>query len=349
MTLTRREAEARIVALQGLSTYYVPEATAAPGSTYGWVTYRTLGRFLNQDPCRLYQTLCTLAAFGFCEVSSNVARLSPERWAANTTRYSSYLAYYVSNAPASLRGDDSLWPIDPRLCYNPQSIRYEGKSACITSPFTGVYDAAKHRAVCEPPSDLGPLEIIPPWHETSLPDKSLAENLDFLLAPCTKFRAFLAAIYLQTITLPTLTGAVGELLADYLATAPAVVFAPSDALNLPLLTPDATQLLATNFIAPLPPGAPPAFACAAVYPLTFNTLSGGVVILNAGGEAQVQTATGVVGTFAYTLVGPTAGCGFLVALGSALPPGTVLASDPPVAGAPYARTLVHFGAGVPSF
>lgn len=342
---SKSETEARIVALQGLSTFYVPEASAAPGATYGWVSHRTLGRFLNKDPGRLYRTLCALAAGGYCEITPCVGRLSPERWAANTSRYSCYLAFYVANAPASLRGDDSLWPVDPRLCYNPQSRRHEGQSACITSPFTGVYDATKYRDLCEASGEATPLELTPTWHEVSFPEQGLAQNLDFLVSPGTKFRAFLAAIYLQTVQVPTLTGMVGVLLADYVATGPFVVFAPGDALNLPLLAPAASQQLAAAFVSPLPPGAAlPDFCSVAVYPLTFPTLAGGKVLLNSGGEAQVQTPSGgVVGTFAYTLVGPTAGSGFLVALTATLPPNSALAANPPIAGAPSSRTLVQFG------
>ena len=343
MTVSRCETEARIIALQALSTFYLPEASSAPGASYGWVSYRMLGRYLNRDPSRLYQTLAVLAASGFCEVTPSVARLSPERWAANSSRYSSYLSYYVANAPFSLRGEDSLWPIDPRSCYNPQSTRHEGKSACSTSPFTGVYDAAKYRALCEVPSGISPLESVPLWHEVSCPEQSIAENLEFLISPCTKFRSFLAAIYLQTVSVPSLTGVVGELLADYMSTVPSVVFVPGDALNLPLLSATPCQLPASAFVAPLPAcSSLPIFGCVSAYPMSFATLGGGAIVLTACGQAQVQTSSCIIGTFGYSLVGPALE-GFIVALTSLLPPGSALAPNPPFAGEPTARTLVQCG------
>jgi hypothetical protein len=332
----------RIIALQGLSTFYVPEASAAPGAAYGWVTYRTLGRFLDRDAGLLAGLLGRLAEFGFCEVTPVVARLSPERWAANTSRYSGYLAYFVSNAPCSLRGDTSLRPVDPRLCFNPQPQRPTGKSACETTNFNGVYDATKYRALCEVP-EAAPLELLPIFHITSLPDKSLADNLNFLVTPCSKFRSFLAALYLQSMQVPSLSGIVSTPLADYVGTTPFVVFAPCDKLDLALLSPSACQLLAVNFVAPLTV-APACFASFDAYPLSFTTLAGGCMTLNASGEAHLLGAGACyLGSFVYTFVGPALGGGALVALTDLLPPGTVVACNPPLAGEACGRTLVDCG------
>ena len=229
----------QIRALQALSTFYVGEQAASPGCTYPFVAVRCVAHFLDMDAEILQRILEPLAASGFCELTRFEVRLTPSRWALNRSRYSSFLSFYVANAPFCLRGPYSQLPIDPKRGYNPQP-QLEGQNTTIASNFNGVYSSSKYRENCEPSADQGPYELLPPVHGASQPELSAADNLNFLFAPGELlFRSFLCSMWLQGLTTSTAYGPVTFLLAEYPQQTSCLVAAPSDALCLQFQSPGA--------------------------------------------------------------------------------------------------------------
>jgi hypothetical protein len=312
----------QIRALQALSTFFLGEQPPAPGSSYPFVALRTLARFLDCDATILRRVLEPLAAQGFCELTKYEARLTPSRWALNHGRYASFLAYFVANAPCTLRGEYSLRPIDPKACYNWQP-QLEGKNATVASNFNGVYSSSQYRENCEPAPAQGPYELLPPLHCGARPERSAADNLDFLTtAGGVFFRAFLASLWLRSFTLATAYGPVDVFLAELTEQSPCLVAAPSDAVWLgfqqlqPAWSPG-------SFLAPLSGQECLDFANPGVFPLVLANLLGGSISLAADGTAQiVATAEADAPSLLcyYQVVGPTLGASFLVSLTPCGPP-----------------------------
>jgi len=269
---------------------------------------------LDSDPGFLQRILEPLAVMGFCELSRFEARLTPSRWALNKSRYSSYLSFYVANAPVSLRGPYSQLPIDPKRCYNPQP-QLEGQNTTIASNFNGVYSSSKYREDCEPLTDQGPYELIPPLHGISKPELSAADNLNFLFASGPFFfRSFLSSTWLQGFTTPTAYGPATFLLAEYPQQTPCLVAAPSDAICMDFQSPAAIWT-PHAFVAPanteqLNFGNPASF------PMVFTSLSSGTITLNFNGTVSVTRTSGASETLLcfYQVVGPCLGASFLVSL-----------------------------------
>ena len=67
-----------ITALQALSTFYLYDSPPVPGYNYTPVAIRCLARFLNRDSQQLRAELTKLAGHGFCEVTPDEARLTPD-------------------------------------------------------------------------------------------------------------------------------------------------------------------------------------------------------------------------------------------------------------------------------
>jgi hypothetical protein len=313
---SEQEKRRAIEALQALSTFFVDDAPAAPGFNYAPVALRCLSRFLDRDPQQLRADLVKLAEHGLCELTLWEARLTPGRWARNPSRWAAYLAYYVSQAPAELRGPDALVPVSPERCLNPQPKAAEGKSVTITGPFTGVFSSVQHRAIFEAPSDLGPFELATPWHSSADPALTLSLNLNFLRTPSNvTFRAFLSAAYLQTVTVTTANGPVGQTLAEHVDTRPCALLAPADDLGL-----DFTSLGAAaspfDFVAPLL--AVYCFADPESYPIELQAISGAAIKLRSNGVATLGTANT---PYLFQLLGGTARGSYLVALTAPLPAG----------------------------
>jgi len=305
---------AQIRALQALSTFYVGEQAATPGCTYPWVSIRCVAHFLDSDPGFLQRILEPLAAMGFCELSRFEARLTPSRWALNKSRYSCFLSFYVANAPVLLRGPYSQLPIDPKRCYNPQP-QLEGQNTTIASNFNGVYSSSKYREDCEPLTDQGPYELIPPLHGISQPELSAADNLNFLFsAGPLFFRSFLASMWLQGFTTPTAYGLVTFLLADYPQQTPCLVAAPSDAICVNFQSPAATWS-PLAFVAQACPGKLN-FGAIESFPLSLTSLSSGTITLNFNGTATVTKSAETPDTLTcfYQVVGPCLGATTLVSL-----------------------------------
>jgi hypothetical protein len=304
----------QIRALQALSTFYVGEQAASPGCSYPYVAVRCVAHFLDLDAEILQRVLEPLAALGFCELTRFEARLTPSRWALNRSRYSSFLSFYVANAPFSLRGPYSQLPIDPKRCYNPQP-QLEGQNTTIASNFNGVYSSSKYRENCEPSTDQGPYELIPPAHGASQPELSAADNLNFLFAPGgLLFRSFLCSMWLQGFTTSTAYGPVTFLLADYPQQTPCLVAAPSDALCLQFQSPGACWS-PLAFVAAVCPGQL-CFESPCAFPMSFTSLAGGSIVLNFNGTATVSYGEEQPETLScfYQLVGPCLGDSFLVSL-----------------------------------
>lgn len=305
----------QIRALQALSTFYIGEQAASPGCVYPWVSLRCVAHFLDTDAGFLQRILEPLAAQGFCELTRFEARLTPSRWALNKSRHSSYLSFFVANAPLSLRGAYSQLPIDPKRCYNPQP-QLEGQNTTIASNFNGVYSSSKYREDCEASPDQGPYELIPPFHGRSQPELSAADNLNFLSAQGSLlFRSFLSSMWLQGLVEPTAYGPVAFLLAEYPQQTPCLVAAPSDGLWL-------------QFQSPFAPWSPLAFVASAspelldfqnpcAFPMQLVSLSCGTITLNFNGTATVtssaQCPDSALSCF-YQVLGPCLGSSFLVSL-----------------------------------
>ena len=304
----------QIRALQALSTFYVGEQAASPGCTYPFVAVRCVAHFLDMDAEILQRVLEPLAALGFCELTRFEVRLTPSRWALNRSRYSSFLSFYVSNAPFSLRGPYSQLPIDPKRCYNPQP-QLEGQNTTIASNFNGVYSSSKYRENCEPPTDQGPYELIPPLHGASQLELSVADNLNFLFAPGgLLFRSFLSSMWLQGFTTSTAYGPVTFVLAEYPQQTSCLVAAPSDALSLQFQSPGA-RWSPLAFVAAVYPGQL-CFDSPSAFPLSLTSLVGGTIVLNFNGTATVSLGEDQPETLScfYQLVGPCLGESFLVSL-----------------------------------
>jgi len=305
----------QIRALQALSTFYVGEQAASPGCSYPYVAVRCVAHFLDLDADILQRVLEPLAALGFCELTRFEVRLTPSRWALNRSRYSSYLSFFVANAPLSLRGPYSQLPIDPKRCYNPQP-QLEGQNTTIASNFNGVYSSSKYRENCEPLPDQGPFELLPPLHGASQCELSAADNLNFLVAPGgLLFRSFLCSMWLQGFTTSTAYGPVSFLLAEYPQQTPCLVAAPSDALGLQFQSPGACWS-PLAFVAAVCPEQL-CFAEPAAFPLRFASLAGGAVVLNFNGTAVVTPCCDAQAeplVCFYQVVGPCLGGSFLVSL-----------------------------------
>lgn len=288
-----------------------------PGYNYSYVAIRCLARFLNRDAQKLLQDLSRLAEQGFCEVTPYEARLTPSTWEQNHSRWSEYLAYYVANAPALLRGPEGQAAVDPSRCLNLQPDSLPGKSVTITDPFNGVFSSAQFRATCEPPSTLGPFELLPPWCCAASPSLGPALNLNFLYSPwdSSTFRAFLSACYLQTTpTTHGIYGPAGGTLAEVMdAPGGVLVLPPADSLGLQFqgLSPTASPW---DFVASL--AAPACFEAAGSYPISLAALSGSPIYLRANGVASVAG-----GHYYYVLSGATEGCSYIAALVGGLPQG----------------------------
>jgi len=305
----------KIRALQALSTFFVGEQPTTPGATYPWVSIRSLAHFLDVDPTYLKISLEPLAAQGFCELAKYEARLTPSRWALNTSRYASYLSFYVANAPATLRGEYSQLPVDPRRLYNYQP-QLEGNNATIASNFNGVYSSSQHRENCEPSPDQGPFEIIPLYHHLSCPELSPADNLAFLTSYCSiLFRAFLSALWLQGTQVSTAYGQVQLLLAEYIHETPCLVAAPCDGIWLGFQT-QTPQWDPRSFLAPLA-GQSLEFMSASNFPRILTNLNGGTITLNFNGTATI-VASDKVGAPSlqvfFQVVGACLGGSFIVSL-----------------------------------
>jgi len=304
----------QIRTLQALSTFYVGEQAASPGCNYPWVSLRCVAHFLDADPSFLQRVLEPLAAEGFCELTRFEARLTPSRWALNKARYASYLSFYVANAPRCLRGPYSQLPIDPKRCYNPQP-QLEGQNTTIASNFNGVYSSSKYREDCEPPSDQGPYELIPPFHGSIQPELSVADNLNFLFAPGPLyFRSFLSSIWLQGFNTPTAYGMATFLLAEYPQQMPCLVAAPSDAFALQFQS-TASAWSPLAFVAPMCPDELN-FCLPCAFPMVFTSLNSGIITLNFNGTATVTNSPEAPDTLMcfYQLVGSCLGDSFLVSL-----------------------------------
>lgn len=305
----------QIRALQALSTFFIGEQAPAPGTSYPFTTLRALARFLDMDATILRRTLEPLAAQGFCELTRHEARLTPSRWAVNLSRYASFLAFFVGNAPASLRGPFSQRPIDPKSCFNFQP-QLEGMNATIASNFNGVYSSSQFRENCEPRTDQGPYELLPPLHGSAQPELSAADNLDFLTSGGFFFRAFLASLWLQGYTMATAVGPVDLLYAELVEQLPCLVAAPSDAIWLgfqqlqPLWMP-------ASFVAVLTGEECLDFTNPCIFPVVLYNLAGGTISLSADGRAQVIASDAADSPSLlsyYDVVGPTLGASFLVSL-----------------------------------
>ena len=302
--------------LQALSTFFVGEQPACPGANYPLVSIRCLASFLNLDAAFVEALLTLLAAQGFVELTRFEARLSPSRWALNPSRYSSFLSFYVFNAPANLRGPYSQLPVDPLRCYNPQP-ELQGQNTTIASNFNGVYSSTQYRENCEPPAFQGPFELLPAYHGRSYPEASVADNLNFLVGG-TKllFRGFLSSLWQQGLTEDTAYGPATLLLAQFVEQTPCLVAAPCDDLGLRFSSPSALWT-PHAFVAPATVD-PAGFSCATSFPMSFGSLAGGVITLFFDGTATASSGPAdggqdVLQCF-YQLVGPTAKGSFLVSL-----------------------------------
>jgi hypothetical protein len=298
--------------LQALSTFFVGEQPPSPGCSYPLVSIRCLASFLNLDAGFVQDTLALLQAHGFLELTKFDARLTPSRWALNTSRYSSYLAFYVGNAPASLRGDYSQLPIDPQRCYNPQP-ELQGQNTTIASNFNGVYSSSQFRETCGPPAFQGPFEILPAYHGLSFPEASVSDNLNFLVSSTKMlFRSFLSGIWQQGLSEETAYGPATLLLKEYVEQTPCLVASPCDDLNVLFGSPTA-EWTPHAFVAPACIS-PEVFSKAERFPLSVTSLAGGTVVLHFSGAAEVRSPGGSQLKCFYQLVGPTRSSSFLVAL-----------------------------------
>ena len=304
--------------LQALSTFFVGEQPPSPGSSYPLISIRCLANFLNLDVGFIQEALPQLSTHGFLELTKFEARLTPSRWALNTSRYASYVSFYVGNAPYSLRGAYSQLPIDPQRCYNPQP-EIQGQNTTIASNFNGVYSSNQSRETCEASPFQGPFELQPSYHSLSFPAITVAENLNFLVSS-TKvlFRGFLNSLWQQGIKEETAYGPATLLLTQYVEQTPCLVAAPCDDLGIHFSSP-AARWVPHSFVAPTSGLSPETFASASNFPLSFSSLSGGLIVLHFNGIAEVRGSDEGAFSCVYQLVGPAKGGSFLVSLINAAP------------------------------
>lgn len=307
--------------LQALSTFFVGEQPPSPGCSYPLVSIRCIANFLNLDAGFVQEILALLQAQGFLELTKFEARLTPSRWALNTSRYSSYLSFYVGNAPVNLRGCYSQLPIDPQRCYNPQP-ELQGQNTTIASNFNGVYSSSQFRENCDPPSFQGPFELLPSYHGLSFPQATVADNLNFLVSS-TKllFRGFLSALWQQGLSEETAYGPATLLLKEYVEQTPCLVAAPCD--DLGVLFSSATATWTPHAFVAAACVTSETFASGSNFPLVLASLAGGTITLYYSGMAEVQAPPGA-GAWSgdasaslscfYQLVGPTRGGSFIVSL-----------------------------------
>lgn len=303
--------------LQALSTFFVGEQPPSPGGSYPLISIRCLASFLNLDVGFVQDVLPSLSAHGFLELTKFEARLTPSRWALNTSRYASYLSYYVGNAPYNLRGSYAQAPINPQRCYNPQP-ELHGQNTTVASNFNGVYSSSQTRGHCEGASQ-GPFELIPSYHGLSFPAATVAENLNFLVSSTKAlFRGFLSSLWQQGIKEETAYGPATLLLTQYVDQTTCLVAAPCDDLGIHFNSP-AVRWLPHSFIAPVCGLSSETFASTSSFPLSFPSLSGGLIVLHFSGVAEVTGSDGEALRCVYQLVGPAKGGSFLVSLINASP------------------------------
>jgi len=178
--LRRLKRQSRIQILQCLSTFYIPN-----DNVLSLVALPMISTYVGCSESLVTSIISELEHIGCVSYGpqKRSARLDPARWEAASEHCTKFrtLAWYVANAPACLRDENSLLPVRCGGCFVPQTEFYEGCSVTIVGPFNAPYNTFTSREFCCPPNEVPPLECCF-TAKTCLSDRVLAmENL-FTLA-----------------------------------------------------------------------------------------------------------------------------------------------------------------------